>query len=464
MLGPMLVVPEHHHLHDPLCYDHHHTNNRRPYSVTSFIATGLNPRPPFGFYDTLPGGDTGSDRGIFPPANTQGAFQDDIVDDGAGNDGPPAQPPKPATTPKSEGPLQEADTNLGQARKTMERLKFTMPTRGPAPGAGKTITQPNDKLNLLTWHKDIITDSCDPLVMWKVRKAIVGLKWHLISMRDPTALPSKAGKQYFSDKIVNQLTDMERRVMSWGYSYDPYPIPKCARDGYWNGLQNEVRNLRELLLQQFAYAIQSKQEKPETDVMKSYQRFLFENFVSQMKGGVNEDSNYLNNSMQGGVGSTAGKNKTNVVTDTGKAIMRGMSFEPAYTLSTGFFGGNSKPVLLPDGQPAYLPGPRARPKAVKYEDNENGYVTLDDINTIMRYLEDLWDTVHAVPRHGELALQGPSMFASNMLTSAANSVGQVVKNAFGLKGIPPASSVITLKQGTKVKSNGALKRFANFFM
>jgi len=122
-------------------------------------------------------------------------------------------------------------------------------------------SNPNDKLNLLTWHPEITTDACDPLVMWKVRKALIGVKWHLLALRDPSARPSKNGEEYFSDKIVNMIEDMEKRVMSWGHSYDPYPVPKCARDAYWNKLQNEVMHLRKLLLKQFAYAVQTKARK-----------------------------------------------------------------------------------------------------------------------------------------------------------------------------------------------------------
>lgn len=41
------------------------------------------------------------------------------------------------------------------------------------------------------------------------------MKWHLLALRDPSARPSKNGEEYFSDKIVEDIEDMEKRVMIW---------------------------------------------------------------------------------------------------------------------------------------------------------------------------------------------------------------------------------------------------------
>mmetsp|Transcript_2453 Transcript_2453/g.5694 ORF Transcript_2453/g.5694 Transcript_2453/m.5694 type:complete len:314 (-) Transcript_2453:1486-2427(-) len=254
-------------------------------SPTSFAVngTGLRPKPPISVLsgDTSfvpPGPNANTGEGFLPPGVSAGPSIGDPPlavapkpgsRPGAASSGGPATPgpagagPPAATNTVPLGSGAVTPVELAQAVAGVERdtLQAAAP-RLPEDSTDMIKTSnPNDKLNLLTWHPEITTDACDPLVMWKVRKALIGVKWHLLALRDPSARPSKNGEEYFSDKIVNMIEDMEKRVMSWGHSYDPYPVPKCARDAYWNKLQNEVMHLRKLLLKQFAYAVQTKARK-----------------------------------------------------------------------------------------------------------------------------------------------------------------------------------------------------------
>lgn len=82
-------------------------------------------------------------------------------------------------------------------------------------------------MNYIKWHQQVTMDGCDPGVLWKVRQAIIELKWRIMSMRDYTTAPSQYGRQYFSDPLLRDLDEMEGRVGRFTYEYHPYPIPKC---------------------------------------------------------------------------------------------------------------------------------------------------------------------------------------------------------------------------------------------
>ncbi|CAD7940755.1 unnamed protein product [Amoebophrya sp. A25] len=84
---------------------------------------------------------------------------------------------------------------------------------------------------------------------------------------------------------------------------------------------------------------------------------------------------------------------------------------------------------------------------------------------IQRYIDELYDVLQAVPRHGEMSLRGPGLFqngVSGIVRSGAAALSQSVTNALGMKPLPGSKRVLTLKKGTVVESQNGFQRLGSF--
>ena len=118
-------------------------------------------------------------------------------------------------------------------------------------------------------------------------------------------------------------------------------------------------------------------KKPAKPELKSYQTLVFDQFVKAMRGGskeVKSKDSALGGSAQGAA-----------VTDPkilAKLVKLKLKDEVAHVQGRKTPSGAPK---LVDGSEKFLPGPRARPPPKKKPTNEFAVVTLDDINTLMRW-------------------------------------------------------------------------------
>lgn len=142
-----------------------------------------------------------------------------------------------------------------------------------------------NELNLLPWHRSVTNDACDPAVLWKVRQAFIGVRWHLLALRDATAEPSN-GADFLSTPFLNWLAEAEARVLRWPYEFHTPSsgVPKCARDGYWNELQNDIMTLKTSLHDKFLEAVRPGEKANPNEVItlhspdyvpKSYQELVW---------------------------------------------------------------------------------------------------------------------------------------------------------------------------------------------
>ena len=86
-------------------------------------------------------------------------------------------------------------------------------------------------------------------------------------------------------------------------------------------------------------------------------------------------------------------------------------------------------------------------------------MTLDDINTIMRYVDELYDTVQAVPRHGDWEIPRPGPIGK-LVGALARGAGEMIRNATGLPKMGAKDKILTLAKGTKIGKKSLYSQLA----